>query len=121
MVAGEYARLDPPILFAFVHGPTIPVPIDTRGWYGMASYKITDKLTAGVYDSQFFNRGAALGPGRFSKDWALSGRYDFSQYLYAKVEQHFIDGTSIVYDTANNTGGLQPDTRLTILKLGVAF
>ena len=121
MIAGEWSRVAPGIVFSFVHGPTIPVPIDTRVWYGMASYKVTEKLTAGVYDSQFFNRAAALGPSRFSKDWVLSGRYDFSEYVYLKAEQHFIDGTAIGYSTANNTGRLQPDTRLSILKIGVVF
>ncbi len=121
MVAGEWARLDPGIVFSFVKGPTIPVAVDTRAWYGMVSYKVTEKLTAGLYDSQFFNRGAALGPGRFSKDWAVSGRYDFSEFVYVKAEQHFIDGTGIGYSNANNSGGLQPDTRLSILKIGVVF
>jgi len=121
MVAGEYARLDPPVVFSFPQGPTFPLPIDTRGWYGMASYKITEKLSAGLYDSQFFNRGAVLGPARFSKDWALSARYDFNQFLYAKAEQHFIDGTAVGYSNTDNTAGLKPDTRLTLLKVGVSF
>jgi hypothetical protein len=121
MFAGEYARIDPPVIVSFPNGPTFPIPIDTRGWYGMATYKITSKLTAGLYDSQFFNRGTPLGPARFSKDWALSARYDFNQFLYAKAEQHFIDGTAVGYSGADNTNGLQPDTRLTILKLGVSF
>jgi hypothetical protein len=87
----------------------------------MATYKVTDKLSVGLYDSQFFNRGTPLGPARFSKDWAISARYDFSQYLYAKAEQHFIDGTAVGYSGANNLNGLQPDTNLTLLKLGVSF
>jgi hypothetical protein len=87
----------------------------------MASYKLTAKITAGAYDSQQFNRQAALGPARYSKDWTVSGRYDFSQYLYAKAEQHFIDGTAIGYDTDLNPNGLKPNTKLTILKVGVSF
>jgi hypothetical protein len=121
MFAGEWARIDPPVVVSIPKGPTFPIPIDTRGWYGMATYKVTEKLTAGLYDSQFFNRGTPLGPARFSKDWALSARYDFSQYLYAKAEQHFIDGTAVGYSPVNNPNGLQPDTRLTLLKLGVSF
>jgi hypothetical protein len=121
MFAGEYAKLDPPVIVSFVHGPTFPIPVDTRGWYGMATYKVTDKLSAGLYDSQFFNRGTPLGSARFSKDWALSARYDFGPYLYAKAEQHFIDGTAVGYSSANNTNGFKPDTRLSLLKLGVSF
>jgi hypothetical protein len=67
------------------------------------------------------DHAASLGPARYSKDWTLSTRYDFNGFLYAKAEQHFIDGTAIVYDTQNNTGGLKPDTRLSILKVGVSF
>ena len=87
----------------------------------MASYKLTDKLTAGVYDSQSVDHQAALGVARHSFDWAISGRYDFNQYLYAKAEQHFINGTELDYDTDMNPNGLQTSTRLTILKIGVSF
>jgi hypothetical protein len=62
-----------------------------------------------------------LGPARYSKDWTISGRYDFSQYLYAKAEEHIIDGTGIGYDTDLNPNGLKPSTKLTILKVGVSF
>ena len=87
----------------------------------MASYKLTSKLTAGVYDSQQVDHQAPLGPARYSKDWTFSGRYDFSQYLYAKAEEHIIDGTAIGYDTDLNPNGLKPNTKLTILKVGVSF
>jgi hypothetical protein len=123
-LASEYTRIplssviSLPAPFPY---PRIPYTFDNRGWYAMASYKVTDKLSAGVYHSQFFNHAAALGPARFSKDWALSGRYDMGQYVYAKAEQHFIDGTAVLYDTTQNTGGLKPDTRLSLLKIGVSF
>jgi len=123
-VASEYTRIpfsaliSLPAPFPYPH---VPYSFDNRGWYGMASYKITGKWAAGLYNSQFFNHAAAKGPARYSKDWALSTRYDFNEYLYAKAEQHWIDGTAVLYDTWNNTGGLQPDTHLTILKMGVSF
>jgi hypothetical protein len=121
MLAGEFTRL--PV------NATIQVPgvfaqsqkIDYRGWYGMASYKLTDKLSVGMYDSQFFDHQAVLGPARYSKDWAISGRYDFNQFLYAKAEQHFINGTALSYDTDLNPGIIKPVTKLTILKIGVSF
>jgi len=121
MVAGEYSK--EPVVASFqvpgVFGQT--TPIDYRGWYGMASYKLTDKLSAGLYNSQFFDHKAALGAARYQKDWALSGRYDFNQFLYAKAEQHFLDGTALGYDAALNPGGIKPTTKLTILKVGVSF
>jgi hypothetical protein len=87
----------------------------------MGSYKLTGKLIGGVYVSQSFDRASPLGPNRYSKDWTVSGRYDFGQYVYAKAEEHFIEGTSVGYDTDLNTHGLKPDTKLTILKIGVSF
>jgi hypothetical protein len=122
MVAAEYNRLAPPITMSFP-GLAIPFPVDKRQWYGMASYKLTGKLVAGVYDSQQINHALPLSTGetRFSKDWVVSARYDFNQFLYAKAEQHFIDGTDNYYDTDLNPGGLQPTTKLTVLKVGVSF
>jgi hypothetical protein len=89
----------------------------------MATYKITDKLTAGVYNSQQSDHSpdVPLGPAKYSKDWTVSGRYDFGQFLYVKAEEHFIDGTRIGYDTTLNPSGLKPNTKLTVLKVGISF
>jgi hypothetical protein len=121
MVAGEYSRVSATGVVAVPGLYAAPFRSDNREWYAMASYKLSDKFTLGLYDSQSVNHQSALGPARFSKDWAVSARYDFNQFLYAKAEQHFIDGTALSYDTALNPTGLKPDTRLTVLKLGVSF
>ena len=86
----------------------------------MSSYKLTSKLTAGAYYSSFINCSAPVNSSRFQKDWTISTRYDFNPYLYAKAEQHFIDGTGNGFNASDNPN-LQPTTRLTILKLGVSF
>lgn len=121
MVAGEYSRL-------LVAGPlTLPnvmteiIRQDQRAWYVMASYKWTDKFTLGVYDSQDVDHEMQPGTGRYSKDWAVSSRYDFNEFLYAKAEQHFVDGTLLNSDISLNPGGLKPDSKLTVLKIGVSF
>jgi hypothetical protein len=121
MVATEYNRLPANNSIQLIGLPPSPSILDNRAWYAMASYKVSDKLIVGLYDSQFVNHAAPLGPPRFQKDWTLSGRYDFNQFLYAKAEEHFIDGTGQGYDTTLNPGGLKPDTRLTVLKAGVSF
>jgi hypothetical protein len=130
MVACEWVRMpvSGEIALAVPGFPASPFRIDQREWYGMATYKLTDKLTAGVYHTQFFDHQAALGPGRYSKDWTISGRYDFNQYIYAKAEEHFIEGTAIGYDyTANGvtpgapSPAMYPNTKLTVLKIGVSF
>jgi len=121
MVAGEYSRIPYTYTGQIPGLYTQSGSSDARAWYAMASYKLTEKLSAGLYDSQYVDRQSALGPGRYQKDWAVSGRYDFNGFLYAKAEQHFLDGTALNYDTALNPGGLKPSSRLTILKLGVSF
>ena len=119
MIAAEYERQ---IANLQLQGLSpYPSKNDSRPWYAMASYKLTDKLTAGAYNNQSVNHQDPLGPARYFKDWVVSGRYDLSQFLYAKAEQHFIDGTAQGFDAAMNPGGIQPTTKLTILKVGVSF
>jgi hypothetical protein len=127
MFAAEYTKTPTSVTLLVPGVYSLIENVDYTSWYGMASYKLTGKLTGGIYHTQFFNYKAPLGPARYSKDWAFSARFDFSQYLYAKAEQHFINGTAIGYDTTLNPPtaqlptGLQPTTRLTILKMGVTF
>ncbi|MGO4514367.1 hypothetical protein AB4Y89_01135 [Terriglobus sp. 2YAB30_2] len=121
MFAAEWTRI--PVSGSLALPPVItqPIHLDLRSWYVMGSYKLTDKFSAGLYHGESFDRRATLGAARYSKDWAVAARYDFSQFIYAKAEQHFIDGTSIGYDTNLNTGGLKPTTKMTVLKMGVNF
>jgi hypothetical protein len=100
--------------------PSVPQPGDPRGWYAMVSYKLTTKFSAGVYDSQYVDHQQPLGPDRYAKDWTVSGRYDFSQFIYLKAEEHFIEGTALSFEDADN-GALRPNARLTALKIGVSF
>ncbi len=102
MIAAEYSRF---VALTYVQFAGIPPTIyhtDERPWYVMASYKATSKLTAGLYFSSIFDRRAALGSGRYQKDWALTTRYDFSPFLYVKAEQHWTDGTVIGYSLSDN-------------------
>jgi len=52
MLAGEYNRtaLRPVIQFTGI--PAIDVPNDVRSFYVMGSYKLAEKLTAGIYVQQ---------------------------------------------------------------------
>ncbi|MGA8870307.1 MAG: hypothetical protein WB460_04170 [Candidatus Acidiferrales bacterium] len=75
-------------------GP-IPVanPVDWRSWYVMTSYRVTKKLQVGTYYSHMVDAGGgentSVSP-HYSKDWTISGRYDFNSYFYAKLEEHFL-------------------------------
>lgn len=122
MFAAEYSRLPVSGAITVPELETVePFRVDQKAWYGMLSYKITDKLTAGIYDTQSIDHQSALGPGRYLKDWAINGDYNFNQYLYAKVEEHIYDGTLVGYDNTLNPDGLKPSTKMTILKIGVSF
>jgi hypothetical protein len=94
---------------------------DPREWYAMASYKVTPKLTTGAYFSSDIDRQAPLGPPRDSLDWALSGRYDFNQFMYLKAEQHFVAGTQDYFESVLDMTTLKPHTQITALKIGVNF
>jgi hypothetical protein len=121
LVAGEFEKADPTQIAALTGKPVSTARTDTYSWYTMVTYKLTGKLTAGSYYLQEFNRAAALGPKRYLKELTISGRYDFNQFLYAKFEEHLMNGNVVDYDTNANPGGLQRTTKLTLLKFGVSF
>lgn len=121
MFAAEAYRSSAHQIVALTGKPATTNMNDNQSWYGMATFKITNSLTAGTYYMQDFNVAVALGPKRFTKDWTISSRYDFNQFLYAKVEEHFVNGELVGYDTTLNSDGLKPTSKLTILKMGVSF
>jgi hypothetical protein len=122
MVAFEYERSwgDEMNLFPTSPSAAFSVRNDDRSEYQMITFKVTSKFTAGVYNSENSDHQAPLGPARYSKDWVVSGRYDFNQFLYVKADEHFIDGEGLGYDAQLNSN-LQPNTKLTALKIGVSF
>ena len=120
MLAGEWNRQASPGTLNLAGSPVSSISGDPRAWYLMASYKVTGKVTVGTYDSQSVDRDQSLGLDRYSKDWVVSGRYDFNQFIYLKAEEHFIEGTSLNFEDANNTV-LQPKSDLTALRIGVSF
>lgn len=119
MIAGEYSR---ELLNATVQNPVRPSneATDRRAFYGMASYRLASKLTGGLYYSSYIDRKAAYTAFRYQKDWAVAARYDFTPYLYAKAEQHFIDGLGVGFIPSSNPDQ-RPSLRMTMLKLGVTF
>jgi hypothetical protein len=125
MFAAEHDRLPATVpinLTSVLTGPISQVDTtDQRSWYGMFSYKVSSKLTAGVYDSNLIDHQSSLRPWRYSKDWAMTGRYDFNSFLYAKAEQHFIQGTALNIDALMNPNGTTTNFKLTVLKIGVSF
>jgi hypothetical protein len=122
MLAAEFNRIPVNGTLTFPYVGTMPEREDIHSYYGMGSYKLTDKLTAGAYYSHAQDhRIPQPEPHRYQRDWTIAARYDFSPFLYAKFEQHFIGGTLIGYSALDNPNGLATDTAMTIVKLGVNF
>lgn len=120
-IAGEYWRV-PFILNLQAGTESFTVPIDQRSWYPMVSYQLTKRLQVGTYYSHYLNKaGDVSQPENQSKDWALSGRYDFNSNFYAKVETHFLHGTGIGYYDASNPDGLKPKSVLLAARVGFTF
>jgi hypothetical protein len=120
MIAGEYSRSQTFSVLQLTGLPAFTGSNDQRRFYVMTSYKLISKVTGGMYYSSFNDKGVVLTGGRYQKDWALSARYDLNPFLYAKAEQHFMDGTAIGLAMSDNPN-LQPNMRMTLFKLGVTF
>ena len=120
-IAGEYWRV--PLILSLRAGiESFTVPIDQRSWYPMVSYQLTKRLQVGTYYSHYINKaGDVSQPENQSKDWALSGRYNFNSNFYAKVETHFLHGTGIGYYAGSNPDGLKPKSVLLAARVGFTF
>jgi hypothetical protein len=120
-LAGEYWKT--PLDLALTMGSvTFVVPTDSRAWYPMVSYEVTKKLQAGTYYSHYANRSLDPSlPAAYSRDWTICGRYNFSQYFYAKVEGHFLHGTALGYYTSVNPEGLKTNSNMLAARIGFSF
>ena len=119
--AGEYWRM--PLNVRLQAGPDFAViPIDQRSWYPMVSYELSKRLQVGTYYSHYVNKAGDVSlPENYSKDWALSGRYNFNANFYSKAEVHFLHGTGIGYYGGTNPDGLEPDTVMVAGRVGFTF
>jgi hypothetical protein len=119
--AGEYRRA--PLTVVLTIGPAvIPIPLDTRAWYVMGSYRFSERFQFGSYYGHYGNAqmNTAL-PENYSKDWVVSGRWDFDSNFYAKLEGHFLHGTALGYYESTNPGGLKPRSNMLAAKIGFSF
>jgi hypothetical protein len=132
MAAGEFKRVDGQFGIVINNvdpypypAPVVPFnsssPFSDDAWYLMSSYRLVPKLQVGGYYSRYVsNVGDKSLPANYSKEWVVSGKYDFSSYFYAKLEGHFINGTNLDYYTEDNPV-LQPKTKLLAAKVGFSF
>ena len=119
--AGEYWRT--PVNPTLPLGTTIVyLPLDTRSWYVMGSYHLTKKLDVGSYYSHYVNKAADTSlPENYSKDFVVSGRYNFNAYFYAKLEGHFLQGTGLGYYAFVNPDGLKTNSNMLAATVGFSF
>jgi hypothetical protein len=120
-LAGEYDRI--PINATLTIGSSvIPFVADGRSWFAMGSYRLSKEVQVGSYYSHYVNKAAdTTEPVNYSKDWVVSGRYDFNPYFYCKVEGHFLHGTALGYYTSTNPNGLAPNSKMLAAKIGFSF
>jgi hypothetical protein len=120
-LAAEYWRV--PFVATIRTGPdSATLSVDQRSWYPMVSYQLTRKMQVGTYYSHYINKaGDTSQPFNYSKDWALSVRYNFNTNFYAKVEEHFVHGTGIGYYSATNPDGLKDNSAMLAARIGFAF
>src|SRR5581483_18549 len=105
-VAGEYWRM-PMMILGQVGAVPVAAEIDQRSWYPMVSYQLMKKLQVGTYYSHYINKaGDPSLAENYSKDWTISGRYNFNANFYGKVEGHFLHGTGIGYYESVNPNEL---------------
>ncbi len=127
MAAFEMKRMPVGLSFtANTAGGPIPVPnpVDWRSWYVMTSYQAMKKLQVGTYYSHLVDAGGGQDTshsGNHSKDWTISGRYDFNPHFYAKLEEHFVHGTDIGYYSDSNPNGLKPKSSILAARIGFTF
>lgn len=120
-LAAEYDRI-PIKAILTIGSAVIPYVVDGRSWFVMGSYRLTSKVQVGSYYSHYVNKAAdTTQPANFSKDWVVSGRYDFNSYFYAKLEGHFLHGTALGYYTSTNPNGLTPNSNMLAAKIGFSF
>jgi len=119
--AGEYRR-DPFYATLTVGPAVIPLSYDERSWFAMGSYRLLKKFQVGSYYSHYVNKSLdTTQPANYSKDWVVSGRYDFNAYFYGKIEGHFLHGAGVGYYEINNPSGLKPNSNMLAAKIGFSF
>ena len=113
--------------------PVVSVQQSTKrmieGYYFSASYRFTQWFELGSYYSVYYpfgsqsqseglNNSAISGNKDYTKDWALSTRFDFNEYWAFKLEGHRMNGTA--YPLFRENDGF-PDKRWWLLAAKITF
>lgn len=131
MFSGEYMRsfhdytytIDSSIAGRIV----IPFKNDMEGFYGNASYRLSEWLELGSYYSvYFFTRELRESDfHNYQKDWALSTRFDIDEHWIFKIEGHLMRGTAFLnvldHDVDGDPSKLEEDWMLFAAKATFVF
>jgi hypothetical protein len=72
-------------------------------WYGSAAYRFNKWLEAGTYYTEYYGDTHQSDDSLFyQKDAALALRVDATEWWTFKIEGHYIRGTGLLEDTADN-------------------
>ena len=111
---------------------------DVRGWYTLASYRVSRRVELGAYYSRWtvswlmtlpgaVQAPSQDSPGRHLYDKVAALRVDLTRHWNVKIEGHFIDGYGCVdvypsgFYRQDNPRGPQPATNLLLLRTGWNF
>ena len=94
-----------------------------------ASYRPIDMVEVGSYYSYYVADLSvpSSDPTNHIYDKVVSGRLDLNRFWHVKVEGHFMDGVGPVYPLArgfyvrDNPMGMQPKTKMLVIRTGVNF
>jgi len=102
--------------------------LDSRSFYGSASYRISKRIEIGTYYSRFYlNWGQRhSNPDNHVFDKVASLRVDLTNHWDLKIEGHFVNGygASDAYRGFYwqvNPRGLKPNTDLLVIRTGIQF
>ena len=119
----QYVKLVQYQTVTFTGTPPSTSAQDTRAWFAMAGYHLTDKLQAGGYYTRYLlaDAGDNHDPANYFHDAVLSGRYDVDSHVYLKLEGHIVKGNGLGFYALDNPNGLAPQTNLIAAKVGFTF
>ncbi|MGE0086358.1 MAG: hypothetical protein AB7S75_18270 [Desulfococcaceae bacterium] len=111
--------------------PPMELEIDDESYYGLISYRFTDWFEAGACYSVFYPDKDDRDGERFEKagkpdylawqkDWALSARFDITDFWLIKLEVHFMDGVALC-SYEDNPDGFDQDWTLYAIKTTFSF
>jgi hypothetical protein len=93
-----------------------------QAWYGGAAYRFNKWLEVGGYYTEFYEDAPVTAASDASqKDAALSFRFDPKPWWVIKLEGHYIRGTGLLDDNANNPVRSDDGWFMILVKTTVSF